>query len=179
MSQASDALLKRALEARREGRLDDAKQNLVEAIAICRTAEVQVDLAKALTGLGRIERDMGNLDAAQLHYEEAAAIYRAEGHALRLAHTIRHVGDIHRHSRRIERAESCYDEALALYRGHMETPPLELANAVRGLALLKNDSGDADTAKVLWEEARNLYGAAHVEEGVAECSQRLAVLGRG
>jgi hypothetical protein len=89
MSDASDKLLSQALQARRERRLDDARRNLVEAVDPCRKAGVRVELAKALTGLGQIERDLDRSEAARQHYEEAVAIYRAEGDALRLAHTVR------------------------------------------------------------------------------------------
>src|ERR1017187_8136279 len=100
MSEASDKLVQQASQARRENRLADAKRDLVEAVDICRKAGVRVDLAKALTGLGQIERDLHHSEAALQHYEEAAAIYRAEGDVLRLAHTVRHLGDIHRNDGR-------------------------------------------------------------------------------
>jgi hypothetical protein len=74
-------------------------------------------------------------------------------------------------------AEACYQEALAIYRGHEKSPPLAFANALRPLAIVKQDSGQLEEARGLWEEARQLYGAAKVPEGVAECSARLAHLG--
>jgi tetratricopeptide (TPR) repeat protein len=176
MSEASNKLLQQALAARRSNRLADARRDLVEAVDVCRNAGVRVDLAKALTGLGQIERDLHYGEAALQHYEEAAALYRAEGNLLRLAHTVRHVGDIHRERRRPDLAEPCYREALDLYRGHSETPPLDLANAIRGLAILKDDAGEAEAARLLWEEARELYASVNVEAGVAESSRRLARL---
>jgi tetratricopeptide (TPR) repeat protein len=179
MSDASHKLLSQALRARRENRPADAKQNLVEAVDLCRNAGVRVDLAEALTGLGQIERDLKHSDAALEHYEEAVTIYRAEGDALKLAHTIRHVGDINRHEGRSAVAEPCYHEALSLYRSHEGTPPLDLANAIRGLAILKFDAGEVQEAKALWEEARDLYAAVNVEAGVTESSRRLAILARG
>ena len=132
-----------------------------------------------LARLGQIERDLNSNEAALQHYEEAAAIYRAQGDALKLAHTIRHVGDIHRHEQRVELAERCYQEALDLYRSHEPAPPLELANAIRGLAILKGDAGEAAHARLLWEEARALYTVVHVKEGVAESSRRIALLDTG
>ncbi|MGA9417350.1 MAG: hypothetical protein WBV60_21855, partial [Terriglobales bacterium] len=89
------------------------------------------------------------------------------------AHTVRHVADIRREAARLDLAESCYHEALHLYRNHAATPPLDLANAIRGLAILKTDAGDAATAIALWEEARDLYAAVNVEAGVAESNRRL------
>jgi hypothetical protein len=88
------------------------------------------------------------------------------------------VGDIHREAGHPELGESCYQEALALYGRHKETPPLELANAIRGLAILKCDAGEADVARALWEEARDLYEAVNVAAGVAESNSRLAQLTR-
>jgi tetratricopeptide (TPR) repeat protein len=179
MSEASDQLLSQALQARREHRVDDARRGLVEAVDLCRKAGVRVELAKALTGLGQIERDLDHSEAARQHYEEAVAIYRAEGDALRLAHTVRHLGDIYRDEGCAELAEPCYDEALAFYRSHERTHPLDLANAIRGLALLKTNAGEAGPAKLLWQEARDLYAAVNVEAGVAESSRRLALLRQG
>jgi len=75
-------------------------------------------------------------------------------------------------------AEPCYYEALALYRSHKKPPPLDLANAIRPLAILKDDAGEVEDAKRLWEEARNLYAEADVREGVAESAARLARLSR-
>ncbi len=57
-------------------------------------------------------------------------------------------------------------------------PSLDLANAIRPLAILKDDAGEVEDAKRLWEEARDLYAAADVREGVAESVARLARLSR-
>ena len=172
MDETSD-LIERARQARRDNRLADAKRDLEEAIKLCRLAGAPVELAEALTGLGQIERDLQHNDAGLAHYEEAVEIYRAHGNAQRLAHTIRHVADIHRHARRYELADTCYEEALGLYRAHGDTPPLDLANALRGWAILKEETGHAAQARVLWLEAKELYTAVNVEAGVAESKRRL------
>ena len=177
MSAAPDQLLLQAFQARREHRLADAKRDLVEAVTLCRNSGTRTDLAKALTALGQIERDLEHGDVALQHYEEALALYRAEGDVLRIAHTVRHIADIHRHNRHPELAEPCYHEALTLYRSHEQTPPLDLANAIRGFAILKTDAGETEHARALWEEARDLYSAVNVEAGVAESKRRLALLG--
>ena len=176
MPDSSAELLKVALQARRENRLADARLHLVEAVNLCREANARVDLAKALTRLGQIERDMHHSDGALRNYEEAAAIYRAEGDRLRLAHTVRHVGDIHRDEGHAELAEPCYHEALSIYRSQEQTPPLDLANAIRGLAILKSEAGEAGEARLLWGEAKDLYTAVNVKAGVDESSRRLALL---
>ena len=178
MSEQSEKLRLRAVAARRENRLDDAKRDLVEAIAICRAGRDEVDLAKALVGLAQIESDLHHVAEALENYEEAVVIYRKKDDSQRLAHTIRHIGDIHRRQQRADLAEPCYREALDLYRRDETTPQLDLANALRGFAILKDDMGDLLEAKPLWEEARELYAAVDVKEGVAESSRRLALLTR-
>jgi tetratricopeptide (TPR) repeat protein len=176
MSEQSEKLLGRAALARRENRPEDAKRDLIEAVAFCRDTGDNVDLARSLTGLGQIERDLGDDAAALKYYEEAVMIYREMKDALKLAHTIRHVADIHRHENQTSLADGCYREALDLYRNHERTQPLELANAIRGFAILKSDAGETIQAKSLWEEARDLYALVGVKEGVAESARRLAGL---
>ncbi len=176
MPDRTHELLELALHAQRENRLADARAYLVEAVNLYREAGAPAELARALTRLGQIERDMRHRDAALRSYQEAVAIYRAAGDTPRLAHTVRHVADIHREDGHPELAEPCYHEALAIYRSHPPTPPLDLANAIRGLAVLKSDAGDAEEAKLLWQEAKDLYSAVNVQAGVEESSHWLARL---
>ncbi len=123
--------------------------------------------------LGQIERDEDRAENALPYYQEAVSLCRDERDSLRLAHTVRHLADLHRGAGRLELAASCYDEALALYRAHEHTAPLDLANAIRGFALLQDARGDSEEGRRLWKEARALYLAAGVREGVEECSARL------
>ena len=81
---------------------------------------------------------------------------------LAVAHSVRHVGDILYEARRFQEAEVCYDEALALYDGESQTPPLDLANAIRSLAVLKDEIGELLAAKILWSRARDLYESVGV-----------------
>ena len=55
----------------------------------------------------------------------------------------------------------------------MDTPALELANALRPCALLRERLGDGEAALALWREARELYLAAGIAEGVRECDRHL------
>lgn len=176
MSDAFDLLLEQAHKARREDRPEDAKRDLTKAVEISRSSGDQPKLARALKGLGQIERDLGNTGVALRLYQEATLIYRAGADPLRLAHTIRHVADIHQDLRELELAEPCYREALSIYRAHPETPVLDLANAIRGLALLKTEMRETAEAYALWREARDLYAAVNVQEGVKGSERWLATL---
>src|SRR6266567_3702831 len=151
MSNAPDTLITLGYEARRAGRLADANRLFAKAVELSRGAADRALLARSLTGLGQIERDLKNKVQALQHYKEAASIYRSLADPLRFAHTIRHVGDILRNEGSVEQARPCYEEALTMYRNHNETSNLDLANAIRGLALL---GGDAKETEPLWRESR-------------------------
>jgi tetratricopeptide (TPR) repeat protein len=127
--------------------------------------------------MGQMGRRLGIRPLARLPYQAAVALCRAEGDPLLLAHTVRHLGDVHQDAGRIALAEPCYREALRLYRGNPATRALDLANALRPLAILVDGAGDAEEARRLFAEARDLYAAARVDEGVADCDHHLARLG--
>jgi len=166
----------RGRRARREDRPEDARVAYAEAIAECRGPASRGLLIEALKGLAQVERDLGRPAAALPLYEEAVAVVRETADALGLAHTLRHLGDAHRETGEIELAEPCYREALAIYRSHPETAPLELANAIRPLAIVEEKAGRSAEARRFWHEARDLYAAAGVEAGFAECAQRMEAL---
>ncbi len=170
------AWIDQAKRARREGRPEDARRAYAEAIDACRGPAHRRLLLEALKGLARIERDLGRPAGALALYEEAVTVARQADDAVALAHTVRHLGDVHRETGRHDLAEPCYREALAIYRRHPETAPLELANAIRPLAIVEETAGRSADARRLWHEARDLYAAAGVEAGYAECAARMEAL---
>ncbi|MFQ5705439.1 MAG: hypothetical protein ACE5HT_15655 [Gemmatimonadales bacterium] len=149
MSYTAIQLVNRAARARGANRLADAQRDLVETVALCRRSGTRLEWVRTLKALGQIERDPGHRDRAQSLYEEAVAICRDEGDPLTLAHAVRHLGDIHLDTARVEPAEACYNEALVLYRGHEQPPPLDLANAIRPLAILRESVGEVEEARRL------------------------------
>ncbi len=176
MSIPAAELLSHGHIARSERRLADAKNYFAQAVEGCRKVNDRLLLAQALSGLGQIERDMGNTAVALKHYNDAVNLRRAQEDPLLLAHAIRHVADILRDQGKLEKAAPCYEEALDIYRKNEKTPPLDLANAIRGYALLKANLNDPDEATFLWHEAMALYAASSVEAGVTECQSQIAFL---
>ena len=187
MSAAIESLLKEGYQARRAHRSDDAKTAFARAVALSRQSQNQVLLAQSLTGLGRIERDQREIETSIQHYQQAADIYRSLDNPLSLAHTIRHIGDMLRESGQPTAAQPFYEEALAIYRSHLERDTLDLANALRGYALLQTDFGKIPEAIELWKEAGHLYDQAWQEPnspwkqsdmapGIAESEDQIAKL---
>jgi tetratricopeptide (TPR) repeat protein len=89
---------------------------------------------------------------------------------------VRHLGDAHQDLDQHGQAESCYREALSLYRAG-DSRPLDLANAIRSYALLKECAGQHEEARELWAEARTLYASVNASGGVDECTSHLQDLG--
>jgi tetratricopeptide (TPR) repeat protein len=190
-ARAATALMEKAWTTRRDAMMGPPKpdtqvrqimvevhRDLTEAVAICRERGAQRQLINALRKLGHVEQDLGRDDATNALYEEAVSVSRQLGDPLLLAHSVRHLGDWHRRAGHTDAAEMCYDEALMLYRDHEEPPTLDYANAVRSMAMLKEQHGRAGDAKALWQEARDLYARIGLHEGVDECSNHLAMLER-
>ncbi|HTS34656.1 MAG TPA: tetratricopeptide repeat protein [Candidatus Solibacter sp.] len=171
-----ETLIPLGYQARRESRLDEARQIFSESVRLSREAANPTALAASLAGLGQIERDLKNNLVALQCYREAAQILRGGADRLGFAHTIRHLADILRHEQSYEEAASCYEEALRTYRDHHSTTPLDLANAIRGFALLKENTGAREEARSSWQEARRLYESVEVRAGVNECDARIAEL---
>jgi len=104
----------------------------------------------------------------------AVASLRKVDEPLKLAHAVRHLGDAYYYAGRSALAETCYVEALSIYRGREHTQWLDLANAIRSFAVLKDYVGATEEAKRLWQEAHDLYVSLKVPAGVAESAARLA-----
>lgn len=153
--------------------LERARQDLSAAVAMCRDGGSPVSLAQAVHLLANVELDLERVDRARSLWEEAIRILRGTDDVLQLAHKVRHLGDLHRHCGRLDDAEACYDEALALYREHDAPGSLDLANAVRRMAALRELRGDAERARALWRETRDLYAAVDLTAGVEEAERHL------
>lgn len=83
-----------------------------------------------------------------------------------------------RESGDLDSAESGYREALALLRRDRAAGTPTLANTLRPMALLFEARDLRSQARALWEEARDLYMAADIDDGIAECDAAIRRLGR-
>jgi arsenite methyltransferase len=133
------------------------------------------DDADRLRAEAASSRRAGDLAGAARAYEAAATLLRDE--PLRYAHALRHLGDVAFERGDRDRAARAYAEALAVYRVRSDAPPLDLANAIRSCAILKQSLGHNGEAIALWTEARTLYEKTGIAAGVAEAARRLAALG--
>lgn len=176
MPDTPDELIRLGYQARRTCRLEDARRIFAHSVGVCRETADPLSLGASLIGLGQTERDLKNSAAALQHYREAVDILRSGADRLRSAHTIRHLADILREEGSLELARPLYEEALEIYREQKDTQPLDMANAIRGFALLRGLAGESDEATLLWQEARKLYALLDVRAGVQESVTQIARL---
>jgi tetratricopeptide (TPR) repeat protein len=120
-------------------------------------------------------RRQGRLTDATALYEEAAESFQAEQQLARWAHALRHAAEL------ALRAGDCATglrEAHVVVQYYRSTQPttLEMANALRVLALAEMAAGERDNAVTHWSEARDLYLDAGVVDGVNEADRRVAAL---
>jgi hypothetical protein len=120
-------------------------------------------------------RRQGRLSDATALYEEAAESFQAEQQPARWAHALRHAAEF------AVRAGDCATglrEARVVVEYYRSSQPgvLEMANALRVLALAEMTAGERDNAVTHWNEARALYEDAGVADGVVEAERRVAIL---
>ena len=180
MDRTAQALLQDGYTARTEARLSDARADYAEAVELCRRENNLPLLVQSLKRLGGIERDLGNINIALDHYREAASLLRTPSNALddplNLAHTVRHIADILREAGLPKEAAPHYKEALTIYRDHPEARILDIANTLRGVALLQSGFGRNAEAIATWKEAGELYARLHLQEGVDESQTQITRL---
>ncbi|HEX4156033.1 MAG TPA: hypothetical protein VHY48_10500 [Acidobacteriaceae bacterium] len=120
-------------------------------------------------------RRQGRLSDATALYEEAAESFQKEQQPERWAHALRHAAEF---AVRSGDSATGLRYALAVMEFYRSSPPttLEMANAVRVVALAEAAEGERARARDHWSEARTLYVDAGVADGVVEAERRVAAL---
>lgn len=170
-------LLDQGEDRRREGQPDAARRCFAEAINSFHLDRDLSGEARALTRQAQMARDAGDLAWAQHDQQAAIALLRQAGDGHALAHALRHAGDIFLEAGEADRAAAALAEAFLLYEASPDASPLEIANAVRSVALLAEALHQPDQARLMWQDARNRYTQVpHGAAGVAEADAHLATL---
>jgi len=165
-------LIERGRRARLERRFEDARSLFLEALNGCSCDDDPRMIAELHAELGYVTRALHDLQPAEAYYRQATVQFRALGDAYRTAHNMRHLADILRETGRAAEAEPYYSAAIEFFRKSGEYP-LQLANAIRGLALMQGELGDYSGALQSWVEARALYLMVSVDAGVVESKKRI------
>jgi tetratricopeptide (TPR) repeat protein len=120
-------------------------------------------------------RRQGRLSDATALYEEAAQSFQAEDQPARWAHALRHAAEF---ALRAGDSVTGLREAQIVVEYYRGAPPttLEMANALRVMALAETAAGERDRAMEHWGEARLLYRDAGIADGVLEADRHVALL---
>ncbi len=172
MEQTPQVLMDLGRVARREHHLDEARNKLKEALTCCGGEEDPRLVAELHAELAYVERALHDDQSAEAHYRRATEMFHALGDPLRSAHNMRHLADVLRETGRPSEAASYYSESIEFFRRSGDYP-LQLANALRGLALMQGDMGDFAESLESWAEAKALYQLVGVDAGVAESRKRI------
>lgn len=172
-----DGLVSRAWQARRDGQLDEAQSLLLKAADLCRTdVLLKPDRVNILRKLAHVLQDKGETDAALKALTEANDLCAQIEDDYLTAHTLSHLGDVYRAKGLLEEADPVYAEALSYYQNADEVSELDLANALRSMALLREQQNDTAQAIKYWRQAHYYYQATHIQPGVDECNEKIAAL---
>jgi tetratricopeptide (TPR) repeat protein len=174
MSESLKELFAQGYRARSENNLAESRAAFFEAVRRASEDADRPSLAEALCGLAQAERGIGALGAASHQYANAVLLYRELDQPERLAYALRHEADVLREACKPAEAEPLFREAEKIYRQLGDSATLDLANTLRGLALVSDAAGTKDASQALWQEARNLYEKCNVTAGVEECDKRLS-----
>ena len=131
------------------------------------------DAIEAHLTLARGAAAEGRAGDARNSWARAAALSRESGAPLLQAHALRHLSDLDREADHLEQALAHAEQASALYSANGQGASVDMANALRLKALALDSLRRAKPAQAAWRAARDVYVAADVETGVAECNVRL------
>ncbi|MFL9841027.1 hypothetical protein ABS767_08650 [Sphingomonas sp. ST-64] len=168
-------------DRRRAGQPDAARHCFAEAISVFHLDCDLAGEARALTRQARLARDAGNLEWAQHDQQAAIALLRKAGDGHALARALRRAGDIFLAQGDQERAAAALAEAFVLYEASPDAGTLEIADAVRSVALLAEALGEPEQALMMWQDARERYAQAREaggNPGLTEADTHIAALAR-
>ncbi len=171
MSDTFREILDQALRDRSGGRFEQARVGFLQALEKSTLNNDRQGRLLALKGLAQVARDSRRPVQALPFLKEATQLARDTGDEIMIAHTIRHLADTFCEIGQAELARPLYLEAVQIFQNNPMASNLDLANSLRPAALLFESLGDYSRASSFWQEAREGYSAAAIEDGVAECDE--------
>ncbi len=118
-------------------------------------------------------RSRGQLTEARRGYANAAVLARDAGENALLAFALRHISELDLEDGSFDAAFAAGNEAVSILNADPAMQPLDLANALRVTALSLEALARRAEAVAGWQQARKLYAALNVLEGVNECDDHL------
>ena len=161
-----------AWELRGRGNYKESRRLLDKAQKLCQSKDYEM-LGQVFHIYMQHEFDHGNLNQALDYNKETISYYTKAKNPNKIAHAIRHRADLQNELGHIEEAEMNYIKAIDLYRDNPDSPNGDLANALRGYALLLEKKKMYEDAILVWREIGELYLKCQFPLGVLEAKNRI------
>ena len=172
MKEEDIELINQARADRRKGDLLHARTLLDLAVQL--THEHDHHAKGTLYNLyAQLHRDEKSMEKAIEMYTLALSAFQKEDSELDVAHTLRHLADIETELGQNEKAREKYARVLKIYNDHPDVNKVNLANALRGQAILMEHINNNAEAVKSWKEAQKIYKEAGITAGVDECKRHL------
>jgi len=174
MSDNSDIkeLLEEAWNKRRVGNYDEARQLVKKAQELSKEDDYN-SLGRIFHIYAQLESDHDNYRKALEFYQQSLGFYKKANNSDKIAHSSRHIADLQRTLGNDADSETNYTEAIGIYRANSQTKTGDLANALRGYALVLEKRSKISEAKTAWEATKKLYQACNLQAGIDEANRKL------
>lgn len=170
-------LLREAWVKRGEKRYDDAQALVKEAQGLCKKDDYN-SLGSIFHVYRQLESDQGNyLKAVELN-QESLNYFKKGNNMQGITHAMRHLADLQCQIGKLADAEGNYREVIDIYRDNPSTHAGNLANGLRGFAVLLEKRGKIKESITVWKETKELYSSIHLQEGVDEAKNKIASLSK-
>jgi len=169
-------LLEKAWARRREEKYEDVESLLTEARSLCGEEDYDA-LGRIYHIYMQIDYDKGHLTKALVLCHQSLAYYKKLGIPERIAHSTRHLADLQCHLGQHVESENNYQKAINMYKESSTLHAGNLANALRGYAIVLENLNKLNEARTTWSEVKTLYQSLGIQAGVDEASKRMDALG--
>ena len=176
MNESIRLKLKEVWSLRGQGRYEAAGRLLAETEKHC-AADDHLSLGRIFHIYMQFECDHKRWKKAMEYSEKSLTYYHQSGNLERVAQSLRHQADILRNLDALDRSERLYRRSLDIYRSEFANRQGDLANALRGYALLLEALGKIDVSIGTWQEVKEIYASVGIAEGVDEASLKIKTLG--
>jgi tetratricopeptide (TPR) repeat protein len=165
-------LLEEAWNKRRVGSYEEARDLVKNAEELSKDDDYNT-LGRISHVYMQFESDHDNLPKALEFCQQSLRFYQKANNSDKIAHSTRHIADLQRELGNDADSESNYREAIGIYKANSQTNIGDLANALRGFALVLEKRGKSSEAKTAWQKTKELYEACNLQAGVDEANQKL------
>lgn len=161
-----------AWKYRRDGDYKTAGSLVDQAIQLAPDDDY-ANRGRAFHILAQFEADQDEYKTALNYYQQSLAFYEKTPFKDKVAHSLRHVADTFYSLNEIEEARSRYENVLEIYSAQEETNDVDMANALRGYALVLEKQDEKAAAVKEWSTILTIYEKYNLKSGITEAKSKI------